>query len=80
MVAMEARSFYGQRPLEFRGISDRLAGLHLEAPNAASCTPTTVERLKGVWLNLNVRVGYNLDAYEAVNLLYFKHGLHRGSA
>ena len=69
MVAMEARSFYGQRPLEFRGISDRLADLHLEGSECCLVhADNPLSASKGVWLNPNVRVGYNPDAYEAVNL------------
>ncbi|KAF2654125.1 glycosyltransferase family 69 protein [Lophiostoma macrostomum CBS 122681] len=69
MVAMPAEAFLGKDPLRFRGISDSLAASHLEgsecclihADNPASAT-------KGVWMNPNVRVGYNVMAYEKANL------------
>jgi hypothetical protein len=69
MVTMPAEPFVEPDPLRFRGISDSLAASHLEgsecclihADNPASAT-------KGVWMNPNVRVGYNALAYEKANL------------
>lgn len=54
--------------MKFRGIPDSLAAHHLEG--SESClihadNPLSVE--KGVWLNPNVRVGYDSVAYESVN-------------
>lgn len=66
---MKSAPFYAEPPLRFRGISDDLAAHHLEgsecclihADNHGSDDP------EGVWLNPNVRVGYNEAAYRAVN-------------
>lgn len=74
MVLFDAAPFYADPPLKFRGIADSLADLHLEASecclihadNALSAHPD-----KGVWLNPNVRVGYSVKAYKAVQ---GKHG------
>lgn len=65
---MPAATFTGEHGLSFRGIDDSLAEYHLEASecclvhadNPASAT-------KGVFLNPNVRVGYNGEAYRLVH-------------
>ncbi|KAB5580844.1 polysaccharide export protein [Coniochaeta sp. 2T2.1] len=59
MVLFDSTPFYANPPLQFRGIDDSLADLHLEgsecclihADNVLSRDPD-----KGVWLNPNVRV------------------------
>lgn len=67
IVAMDAGPFSARTPLRFRGISDSLAMFHLEGSECClihadnPLTPT-----KGVWLNPNVRVGYNPMAYDIV--------------
>lgn len=69
MVLFDSSPFYADPPLRFRGIDDSLADLHLEgsecclihADNVLSRDPD-----KGVWLNPNVRVGYDVPAYRAV--------------
>lgn len=69
MVLFDAKPFYGDLALEFRGTDDSLADFHLEgsecclihADNELSRDPN-----KGVWLNPNVRVGYNMEAYQNV--------------
>lgn len=69
MVLFDSTPFYATPPLHFRGIEDSLADLHLEgsecclihADNVLSRDPD-----KGVWLNPNVRVGYNVPVYQAV--------------
>ena len=69
MVLFDATPFYANPPLQFRSIDDSLADLHLEgsecclvhADNVLSQDPN-----KGVWLNPNVRVGYNVPVYQAV--------------
>jgi hypothetical protein len=68
MVAMEATPFYEPTLLRFRGIADGLAGMHLEGCECClihADNPLSAE--KGVFLNPNVRVGYNAAAYAAVN-------------
>ena len=66
MVAMDSKPFYESwRPLRFRGISDSLAELHLEGSECCLIhqdNPLTAKH--GVWLNPNVRVGYNKEAYD----------------
>ncbi|KAF2847800.1 glycosyltransferase family 69 protein [Plenodomus tracheiphilus IPT5] len=68
VVAMDAQAFYGHNALEFRGVHDDVASLHLEA---SECCPihadNPVTQKTSVWLNPNVRVGYNAHAYETVN-------------
>lgn len=72
MVLFDAAPFYGDNPLRFRAISDSLANYHLEA---SECCLIHVDnplnnvqqhQSGGVWLNPNVRVGYNAAAYRAV--------------
>ncbi|EEP81276.1 conserved hypothetical protein [Uncinocarpus reesii 1704] len=64
IVAFEAAPFYHPSGPEFRGISDSLAKHHLEG---SECCLIHVDNpltpVKGVWLNPNVRVGYNEQAY-----------------
>lgn len=70
-VVFDARPFYGSSDdpaLQFRGIADSLAAHHLEASECClihADNPLTPSR--GVWLNPDVRVGYNSAAYEAVH-------------
>lgn len=68
IVVMDAMPFYQSKPLKFRSLQDDLAQLHLEASECClihADNPSSPK--KGVWLNPNVRVGYNAKAYEAVN-------------
>ncbi len=66
-VAFDAAPFYGSPPLRFRGIDDSLADLHLEASECCLIhADNYLAAEKGVWLNPNVRVGYDLGAYRAV--------------
>ncbi|KNG82967.1 putative polysaccharide export protein (CAP59) [Aspergillus nomiae NRRL 13137] len=68
VVAMNAAPFYQHSPLKFRGISDSLARSHLEGSECCLIhADNPLSREKGVWLNPNVRVGYNSPAYLAVN-------------
>lgn len=65
---MNAAPFYQHPPLKFRGISDSLAKSHLEGSECCLIhADNPLSREKGVWLNPNVRVGYNAPAYSAVN-------------
>lgn len=68
VVAFKADPFYATPPLRFRGVSDSLAKHHLEG---SECCLIHADNGRaggdGVWLNPNVRVGYNLTAYYAVN-------------
>ncbi|PGH01431.1 hypothetical protein GX51_05238 [Blastomyces parvus] len=53
-------------PLRFRAIPDSLAKYHLEGSECCLIHyDNPLSASKGVWLNPNVRVGYNLVAYEA---------------
>ena len=73
-VVFDAAPFYQQwsstldvAPLRFRAIPDSLATRHLEASECCLIhfdNPLTPA--KGVWLNPEVRVGYNARAYELV--------------
>ncbi|KAL8670807.1 MAG: hypothetical protein Q9168_004668 [Polycauliona sp. 1 TL-2023] len=68
IVAFDAATFYHTPALRFRGIPDSLAQFHLEGSECClvhADNPLTPER--GVWLNPNVRVGYNAEAYEKVH-------------
>ncbi|EEH03172.1 conserved hypothetical protein [Histoplasma capsulatum G186AR] len=55
-----------QTPLRFRAIPDSLAKYHLEGSECCLIHyDNPLSASKGVWLNPNVRVGYNLVAYES---------------
>ncbi|KAF1995939.1 glycosyltransferase family 69 protein [Amniculicola lignicola CBS 123094] len=70
-VAMDAAPFYDPiTPLRFRGVEDSLAKQHLEGSECClihADNPLSEER--GVYVNPNVRVGYNQTAYSLVNPL-----------
>jgi len=61
VVVMDAESFY--RGLNFRAIPDSLAKLHLEG---SECCLIHADNPGRVWMNPNVRVGYNEGAYRQV--------------
>ncbi|KAK0254932.1 hypothetical protein B0A54_13370 [Friedmanniomyces endolithicus] len=72
MVAFDAQPFYHTRScssgLAFRGIPDTLARKHVEASECCLVhADNPLSATKGVWVNPNVRVGYNGTAYEAVH-------------
>ncbi|KAK4950160.1 hypothetical protein LTR10_011137 [Elasticomyces elasticus] len=69
MVAFDAKPFYRiVDRLAFRGISDILAASHLEGSECCLIhADNPLSHEKGVWVNPNVRVGYNGTAYHAVN-------------
>lgn len=68
---MPTRAFYDDRPhrlLMFRGIDDTLAEKHLEGSECCLIHDDNLEsEERGVYLNPNVRVGYNSAAYRAVH-------------
>lgn len=68
MVVMDAEPFYDQsHPLIFRGIPDGLSLAHLEGSECCLIhADNTLSITKGVWINPNVRVGYNTTAYNAI--------------
>lgn len=64
IVAFDAAPFHANPPLQFRGIDDSLADLHLEGSECClihADNYLTTER--GIWLNPNVRVAYGVNAY-----------------
>lgn len=68
IVFFAAKPFYDDASLNFRGIPDSLAADQLEGSECCLIhIDNKYSRKAGVWLNPNVRVGYNIEAYEAVN-------------
>ena len=71
MVAFDAAPFYATPTspgLKFRGLPDSLAQSHLEASECCLIhMDNKLSAEKGVYLNPNVRVAYNADAYKAVH-------------
>ncbi|KAH7140940.1 cryptococcal mannosyltransferase 1-domain-containing protein [Dactylonectria macrodidyma] len=68
MVFMPAASFMGEQVMAFRGLDDTLAAQHLEASECClihADNPSSAKR--GLYLNPNVRVGYNRRAYKQVS-------------
>ncbi|KAI0594494.1 cryptococcal mannosyltransferase 1-domain-containing protein [Biscogniauxia sp. FL1348] len=64
IVVFDSAPFYANPPLMFRGIDDTLADLHLEGSECCLIhADNYLTPEKGVWLNPNVRVGYNEEAY-----------------
>ena len=65
---MDPTPFYENPPLTFRGIPDSLAKSHLEGSECCLIhADNPLSSNQGVWLNPNVRVGYDPTAYAAVN-------------
>jgi len=65
---MSADPFLTPIPLRFRGIPDSLAPSHLEGSECCLIhADNTLYTTKGVYLNPNVRVGYDAPAYNAVH-------------
>jgi hypothetical protein len=65
---MPAEPFVSTKPLRFRGVSDSLAAFHVEGSECCLMhADNPMSRSKGVFMNPNVRVGYNVAAYEAVH-------------
>ncbi|TVY48781.1 Alpha-1,3-mannosyltransferase [Lachnellula occidentalis] len=69
LVSFAAASFYTYPQLKFRGISDSLAGEHLEGSECCLIHSDNhvLRDSKGVWMNPNVRVTYNASTYVRVN-------------
>jgi hypothetical protein len=74
MIVFDAAPFYdsgvgGGQGLRFRGVSDELAKEHVEGSECCLIHADNykLREEKGVWLNPNVRVSYNLTTYENVN-------------
>lgn len=71
IVAFDAAPFYQSPGLRFRGVSDSLAKYHLEGSECCLIhADNFLTPVKGVWVNPNVRVGYNEQAYKAVHPLH----------
>jgi hypothetical protein len=72
MVAMPAEPFLSSEEkegLRFRGTPDSLAGEHLEASECCLIhADNPLSNQMGVYLNPNVRVGYNGTAYDAAHM------------
>jgi len=69
-VVFKAEPFYALPPLRFRGVSDSLAKYHLEGSECCLIYDDAKFKMgdqQGVWLNPNVRVGYNATAYAQVH-------------
>lgn len=65
---MPASPFYADTPLAFRGVSDSLALTHVEGSECCLIhADNPLTREKGVYLNPQVRVGYNPTAYSLVH-------------
>ena len=76
IVVFDSAPFYADPPLRFRGVDDSLADLHLEGSECClvhADNPLSREGSTGggVWLNPNVRVGYNVPAYRQVRAARF---------
>ncbi|KAF1834173.1 hypothetical protein BDW02DRAFT_550958 [Decorospora gaudefroyi] len=68
MIAMPMQPFLGNSPLRFRGISDTLATFHVEASECCLIhADNPLSATKGIFLNPNVKVGYNGSSYDAVH-------------
>ncbi|KAI0409632.1 glycosyltransferase family 69 protein [Xylaria palmicola] len=72
IAVFDSAPFYANPPLQFRGIDDSLADLHLEGSECCLIhADNYLTPEKGVWLNPNVRVGYSVDAYRQVRTSHF---------
>ncbi|KAL6353097.1 hypothetical protein LRP88_13585 [Fusarium phalaenopsidis] len=67
-VFMPAASFVGDQGLTFRAIDDSFAAKHLEGSECCLIHADNPEsQTRGVYLNPNVRVGYDRRAYELIH-------------
>lgn len=70
---MPAAPFLAQEPLRFRGIPDSLGAHHLEG---SECCLIHVDNpsstTNGIFLNSNVRVGYNATSFDATREYFSK--------
>lgn len=67
-VFMPASTFTGENGSSFRGIDDSLAEYHLEASECCLIhADNPASDTRGVFLNPNVRVGYDSHAYKLVH-------------
>ncbi|KAK6193188.1 hypothetical protein LQW54_012713 [Pestalotiopsis sp. IQ-011] len=67
IVVFDAAPFHSNPPLRFRGIDDSLAEFHLEGSECCLIhADNFLSSEKGVWLNPNVRVGYNVKSYNKI--------------
>jgi hypothetical protein len=65
---MPIAPFVSKAPLRFRGLTDSLAASHLEASECCLIhADNPLSASKGIFVNPNVKVGYNGSAYDAVN-------------
>ncbi|KAI9052801.1 hypothetical protein LZ554_003074 [Drepanopeziza brunnea f. sp. 'monogermtubi'] len=68
LISLSAAPFYANPPLKFRGITDSLGNEHLEGSECCLIhSDNPLRRIKGVWVNPNVRVAYKASQYSAVN-------------
>jgi hypothetical protein len=70
IVVFDAAPFYDKSlALQFRGTDDELAKMHVEGSECCliHADNDVLRRAKGVWLNPNVRVSYNVTTYLEVN-------------
>ncbi|RAK81436.1 glycosyltransferase family 69 protein [Aspergillus fijiensis CBS 313.89] len=68
MVVMPATPFVSSPPLRFRAVPDSLSLSHLEGSECCLIhADNPLSQLHGVYLNPQVRVGYNSEAYAAVH-------------
>lgn len=69
IAAFDAAPFQNNRsPLSFRAVNDLLAESYLEASECCLIHyDNPLSASKGVWMNPNVRVGYDVVRYEAVH-------------
>ena len=67
-MAFDSKPFYGVDRLQFRGIPDSLARHHVEASECCLIhIDNPLSATRGVWLNPEVRVGYDSEAYAVVH-------------
>lgn len=66
---MPTSAFTGINGLKFRGVDDTLSTSHLEGSECCLIhADNPASRTRGVFLNPNVRVGYNREAYQKVHV------------
>jgi len=72
MVSMPAEPFISSTPLRFRAIPDSLAISHLEGSECCLIhADNPLSAQKGVYLNPNVRVGYDGSSFETVRPIQY---------
>lgn len=70
LTVLDSAPFYGESPLEFRALDDRLAGSHIEASETCLLHADNPVSPKRVWMNPLVRVASSVRNYSTLKAAF----------